>query len=168
MFLISCSSLGKSGKFVCWRPLLEGWRPLLRRILDSPLTCVQQNPSDLLVASSTDWAMTGWLILSFCSCFTLSCLAVYHATFFTDQCPFPMCNFYYFLIKWKICSKLDSCTAEICECSGKTPMYVTKGNKWIIIFFIIYLKIWSEIHWTKKCLMSLPHNRFYFSTLHDK
>ena len=29
--------LGKSGKFVCWRPLLEGWRPLLRGILDPPL-----------------------------------------------------------------------------------------------------------------------------------
>ena len=30
VFLISCSFLGKSGKFVCWRPLLRG-------ILDPPL-----------------------------------------------------------------------------------------------------------------------------------
>ena len=27
IFLISCSFLEKSGKFVCWRPLLQGWRP---------------------------------------------------------------------------------------------------------------------------------------------
>ena len=30
IFLISCGFLGKSGKFVCWRPLLRG-------ILDAPL-----------------------------------------------------------------------------------------------------------------------------------
>ena len=33
----SCSFLGKSGKFVCWHPLREGWRQLLRGILDPPL-----------------------------------------------------------------------------------------------------------------------------------
>ena len=35
-FLISCIFGGKSGKFVCWRPRLEGWRPH-SGILDPPL-----------------------------------------------------------------------------------------------------------------------------------
>ena len=37
IFSFSCSFWGKFGKIVCWRPLLEGWRPLLRGILDPPL-----------------------------------------------------------------------------------------------------------------------------------
>ena len=37
IFVISCSFLGKSGKFVCWHPLLKGWRPLQREILDPSL-----------------------------------------------------------------------------------------------------------------------------------
>ena len=37
IFLISCSFWGKYGKFVCWRPHLKGWHPLLRGILDPPL-----------------------------------------------------------------------------------------------------------------------------------
>ena len=41
IFLISCSFLGKSGKFVCWSPLLEGWCPLLREILDPSLGCAR-------------------------------------------------------------------------------------------------------------------------------
>ena len=36
-FFNSMQFFGKSGKCVCWRPLLEGWRPLLREILDAPL-----------------------------------------------------------------------------------------------------------------------------------
>ena len=39
-FLNFMQFLGKSGKFVCWRPLLEGWRPLLRGILDPPLITI--------------------------------------------------------------------------------------------------------------------------------
>ena len=47
IFLISCIFLGKPGKFVCWRPLLEGWRPLLGESWIRP--CLQfRNGPDLL------------------------------------------------------------------------------------------------------------------------
>ena len=36
-FLNFMQFFGKFDKIICWRPLLEGWRPLLRRILDPPL-----------------------------------------------------------------------------------------------------------------------------------
>ena len=34
--------LGKFGKIVCWRPLLESWPPFLGEILDPPLLYYQQ------------------------------------------------------------------------------------------------------------------------------
>ena len=44
---------GKSGKFVCWRPLLEGWRSLLRGILDPPLGA--NNMLHLIVVPEAFW-----------------------------------------------------------------------------------------------------------------
>ena len=38
-FLKFMQFFAKFGKIICWRPL-EGWHPLLRRILDPPLYCV--------------------------------------------------------------------------------------------------------------------------------
>ena len=37
IFAISCSFWENFGKIVGWCPLLEGWRPLLRGIMDPPL-----------------------------------------------------------------------------------------------------------------------------------
>ena len=54
IFLISCSFLGKSGKFVCWRLLLKGWRPLLWRILDPPLRSNPHTAMMMLTAITTD------------------------------------------------------------------------------------------------------------------
>ena len=53
-FLNFMQFLGKSGKFVCWCPLpLEGWRPLLRRILYPPLLMSPNNVPLLIYPTNT-------------------------------------------------------------------------------------------------------------------
>ena len=47
-FLNFMQFFGKSDKFVCWCPLLEGWRPLLREILDPPLQSESESESEYL------------------------------------------------------------------------------------------------------------------------
>ena len=47
-FLNFMQFFAKFGKIICWHPPPEGWRPLLRGILDPPLYCIYRTNPKLI------------------------------------------------------------------------------------------------------------------------